>query len=331
MLVYPCAMRDASSADCSYDTAHPRHATETQRLVKTLSQLYTVCVHGSLSQFQQEEETVRRGHSITPAIQNDVAEVSLAFFIPWDKIPSLFTLHCPDHALRNDANSHVWSIIEPTLAPHLRQYARNFSLIHKSKEEVSIDISLRAMETGSTEYREDPVIMSDDDFPESPVQEETWNFSTETLLMACHHIMSLWHKEDLMMAQRFRHLDVNWSHSAHLQEQNLSSLELSTFSFYPSSGLRILPENIIQQWERQLKTPVPSSSTDDSLDVTNDFMAPSSDDIDDGLQPLLQSEDDLSTLQDSPYLLHEDPSEATVIDLVSQQVPLNTKQRLVVE
>jgi hypothetical protein len=42
MLVQTGAMRDASSADCPYDTAHPKHAAEVQRLVKILNQMYTV-------------------------------------------------------------------------------------------------------------------------------------------------------------------------------------------------------------------------------------------------------------------------------------------------
>jgi hypothetical protein len=42
MLVQPGARRDASSSDCPYDTAHPKHTTEIQRLVKTPNQVYTV-------------------------------------------------------------------------------------------------------------------------------------------------------------------------------------------------------------------------------------------------------------------------------------------------
>ena len=45
MLVQTGAMRDASFADCPYDiSAHPKHAVEVQRLVKTMNQIYTVCV-----------------------------------------------------------------------------------------------------------------------------------------------------------------------------------------------------------------------------------------------------------------------------------------------
>jgi hypothetical protein len=77
---------------------------------------------------------------------------------------------------------------------------------------MAIDMSLRAMETGDTDLEEDPAMMPDDDIiPDSSVLHNC-NFSTETLLMACNHIVSTWFKDDLMMAQRFGHLHVDWSH-----------------------------------------------------------------------------------------------------------------------
>jgi hypothetical protein len=45
---------------------------------------------------------------------------------------------------RDDASTGVWNIVEPTLLAHIRRYARNFGLLKKSKEEVLIDMTLRA-------------------------------------------------------------------------------------------------------------------------------------------------------------------------------------------
>ena len=45
---------------------------------------------------------------------------------------------------RDDAYTGVWNIVEPTLLAHIRRYARNFGLLKKSKEEVLIDMTLRA-------------------------------------------------------------------------------------------------------------------------------------------------------------------------------------------
>jgi hypothetical protein len=49
-----------------------------------------------------------------------------------------------NHTISLISCSRVWDAVEPSLAPHLRRYARNFGLVQKSKEEMSIDMSLRA-------------------------------------------------------------------------------------------------------------------------------------------------------------------------------------------
>ena len=55
---------DATSMDCPYDPEHPKYGKDVQP-----SQVYTVRFHGSLSDFQDEEERVRRGHPDIPAIK----------------------------------------------------------------------------------------------------------------------------------------------------------------------------------------------------------------------------------------------------------------------
>ena len=63
-LVRRCPAGDATSMDCPYDPEHPKYGKDVQP-----SQVYTVCFHGSLSDFQDEEERVRRGHPDIPAIK----------------------------------------------------------------------------------------------------------------------------------------------------------------------------------------------------------------------------------------------------------------------
>src|ERR1700740_3709008 len=46
----------------------------------------------------------------------------------------LFDFYCSGYAAQGGGNSRLWNLVEPTLAPHLRQYARNLSLLQKSKD-----------------------------------------------------------------------------------------------------------------------------------------------------------------------------------------------------
>jgi len=54
---------DAASMDCSYDLEHPKYGEDVQRLAKTSSQVFTVCFHGSLSDFQDVYGVVILIHS----------------------------------------------------------------------------------------------------------------------------------------------------------------------------------------------------------------------------------------------------------------------------
>jgi hypothetical protein len=64
-----------------FNPNHPRSSDQVQRLVTDPSQLMTVRFQGQLSFFQTEEEV------------DDVAEILLGFFIPWERLPSLFHMH----------------------------------------------------------------------------------------------------------------------------------------------------------------------------------------------------------------------------------------------
>ena len=128
--------KDATTADCLYDPMHPKYEKEVQWLAKTPGQVRTVAFHGFLSECQNEEESVRRGHPSTTAIRNDLAEVLLGCFVPWQKIAPLFERYCADYRTREDAYTRVWNIVEPSLPAHLQTYARNFKLLQKSKEQI---------------------------------------------------------------------------------------------------------------------------------------------------------------------------------------------------
>jgi len=61
-----------------------------QQLAYKHSQIITVHFNGQLSQFQSKEESIQGGHLTTNAIKNDLAEVLLGLFLPWDQLLSLF-------------------------------------------------------------------------------------------------------------------------------------------------------------------------------------------------------------------------------------------------
>ena len=329
MLVDRCPRKDASAADCLYDPIHPKYEKEVQRLAKTPSQVRTVSFHGFLSECEPEEEKIRRGHPSTTAIRNDLAEVLLGCFVPWQKIVPLFERHCADYRTRDDAYAWVWSIIEPTLPAHLQIYARNFKLLQKTKEEMSIDRALRTTETEGTDDIEiiDPIV--DPDFPDSEPLVIGPDVHPETLISTCHNIVSRWHKDTVTASQRYAGLNTDWSPSYDLEDHNLSPVNILQHVSSESSGLRFIPDETIQDWQAELKKTRRTNDPDETVaNLFNDLIP----DGDDGeLEPTLMPEEDMEDLRHSRLFLEENPSASAVLDLVCQKLPLNQKQRLVAE
>ena len=200
MLVQAKNKDDARTSDVEFDDKHPNSDTQIQRLASRKSQIMTVHFNGQLSEFQTDEESIRRGHPMTNAIKNDLAEVLLGFFVPWDQLPSLFQRYASEYDSKRDACSKVWNIVEPTLSQHARYFARNFNLLQKSREDARVDAALRgsldSIDHTIDDTYTDPV---DSEDPANLLHQE---FSLETLISAYHSIMMSWHKEGLATGKR---------------------------------------------------------------------------------------------------------------------------------
>ena len=123
MLVQIKRLQDAITMDIDFDCEHPKHGIYVQRLACRESQLATVTFSGQLSEFQAEEERVQSGHPKTIAIENDLAEILLGLFIPWNQLPPLFQRHAAEYETKRDACTHIWKIVEPTLSTHNYTFA----------------------------------------------------------------------------------------------------------------------------------------------------------------------------------------------------------------
>jgi hypothetical protein len=115
MLVQIKKKTQATDFDVAFDTDHPKSSVIVQRLASTLPEVLTVDFNGQLSQFEADENSVPGGHPTTTAIKNDLAEVLLGFFVPWEQLPTLFQHHASAYNTKRDAYSRVWNIVKPTL------------------------------------------------------------------------------------------------------------------------------------------------------------------------------------------------------------------------
>src|SRR5436190_15678137 len=215
----------------------------------------TVHFNGQLSEFQTEEESIRGGHPKTTAIENDLAEVLLGFFVPWDQLQFLFQRHASEYNTKRDACSTIWNMVEPTLQPHIRDFAQNLELLRKSRADAMVDAAQRES-LGSFDRDIDNFdpgdIDSDNENPPIPLSHE---FSNESLISAYHTISTSWHKESLATSKHIPSLLPKSSHVQHLQSRSLIPLDIFRLPTYATSGLRYFSNTTLQleDWQLHIK------------------------------------------------------------------------------
>jgi len=337
MLVQVKRSDDGTAFDIEFDSKHPKSHTHIQRLARFESQIRTVSFNGQLSLYQTEEESIQGGHPVTNAIKNDLAEVLLGFFVPWNRLPFLFQQHAPECGSKQDAYSKIWTIVESTLSPHNRNFAKNFDLLRKSKEDAKVDAALRAS-LDSFAYDVDVDIERaefDSDIDDLVVlgQQPASQPSPETLILAYHSITSSWHKEDLAIGKHTSFLLSELRPACSLQLRSLFPLDASQLSTNTVSGLRYFPNTTLEQWKLQIKgltdlNGLGNMEAEERTAFVNDLGL----DLGDGiLHPILNSVEGIQNLAHRRSQVGSNPSGETLTMIVSEDLPLNQKQRLIVE
>ncbi|KAJ5343447.1 uncharacterized protein N7506_003271 [Penicillium brevicompactum] len=315
-----------------FDPSHPKGSACVQHVARAQSQIATVTFNGQLTQYQTSEDSIRGGHPMTNAIANDLAEIFLGFFVPWENLRDIFL--CEPH--ETDFFSRVWSSVKPTLAPHIQDFAANIELLRKSKDDCQVDARLRQTNHSAEVFdRHIDHIDSADLDPEdaqddgSFINPEDERFTAETLIAAYHTVSKTWGRDCFIAAKRAPVLAAVCR--AHASAQ-INPLPSSTHSLQSDHALdlKIIPPAVLRDWETHLashKKPFqddgPSRSAVAQL---QDF-----DLADEGgvLQPVLTN---ASLSDDTPArpVLLENPTPDSLTTLVGQDIPLNTKQVLVV-
>ncbi|KAI1829024.1 hypothetical protein DTO027I6_10052 [Penicillium roqueforti] len=192
MLVRTKSLGDSIATDFDFDAMHPRYGTHVQRIARTRSQIATVTFVGQLTEFQTAEDSVPGGNPTTTAIANDIAEVLLGLFVPWQQLAPHFQHCAAAAAAKRDACAQVWATVEPMLAPHIQNFAKNVGLLRKSKEDCRADAELwkrsgRASDSFDRDMDDlDPTDLATDN--DEPFQNADEAFNANTLLAAFHSL-----------------------------------------------------------------------------------------------------------------------------------------------
>lgn len=338
MLVKTKHIRDAIADDVDFDPDHPRYATHVQCLARTPNHVATVTFNGQLTEFQAAEDAVPGGHPTTTAIMNDVAEILLGLFVPWGQLNNLFR----PYTTRTDACVQVWGAVEPTLPFHCRAFAKNIELLRKSKEDCQADAELwKSINGAADSFPNDADEFAPANFGSDDEENEVFfhlqdeNFNADTLIAAYHSISKVWHRETLVTGRRIPPLLHAVHRTCSLSLQNLQPLDIFNTPAYKYSGLRFLPPSSLRTWESQLKCcviPSPEESTDGDAGTVGFALDDFDIRVEDGiLHPMLANNDTITAMEDRQSRVGQNPTGASLASLINEVIPLNRKQRMVVE
>lgn len=336
MLVRVHSRRDTTTADIDFHPNHPRHVTHVQRIAHTHSEISTVTLQGQLTQFQAAEDAIPGGHPTTVAIVNDVAEILLGLFVPWEALPRLFQQHAYNITTQHDACSHIWSVIEPTLPPHNQAFARNVQLLRKSQEDCQADAALWKRSASNTHPDvHDPASLdslSDDDGFYDHTDE---NYTAETLITAFYSIHKSWNQDITDNKQHPSTLLCESGYSRRLHLQNIHQLEIHDSIAVGTSGLQFTSSSTLVDWEMRFKdltVSVNQNSTADDLPSSAFYLDDFNIDTMDGMfHPTFHTTHSVTSLPELPSHLYDKPTSASLMNLLYDKILLNDKQRIVVE
>ena len=339
MLVRTKRSQDATTEDLPFDDMHPRHRTHVQRLAHCPSQIATVTLQGELTEFQSAEDSIPGGNPLIAAIRNDLAEIFLGLVIPWQNLPLLFS-QTPPGVAANHHLHHIWVSVEPTLPAYLRTFAENIELLRKSKSDCQVDASLRSRsEKTASPIGED---LTRPPYPESDSESDGTHFacptdettSNESLLTAFFAIGRNWLNDTYDAQRRIPNLGSLAVPFSSLRPDNLRPVQILSNPLYESTGLRFFSASTLQGWKvhlQNIKTPDQYMEFGTSAATASDFDGFNLCSVEDVLVPVLTNLDPSFDLQHCRSEVGQNPTGASLISLLRDIIPLNEKQRCVVE
>jgi hypothetical protein len=314
-----------------FDPRHPKCGACVQHVARSPSQVATVAFSGQLTQYQMAEDSICGGHPMTDAIANDLGEILLGLFVPWNKLRERLLCGPPE----SNIMSHIWSSVKPTMVPYIQEFATNIELLRKSKDDCQIDARLRQSLNDRAELHDrhvDNIDLADHEQIDAPdcddfMAPEEERLTAETLIAAYNTVTKTWGKDCFIAAKRAPVL-ATFCRAHNLTQIN--PLPSSTHSLRPDHALdlEIVAPTVLQDWEKQISSHKKPFQDGDLSNITPHLPDFDLVDEDGMLQPTLIN---ASMLGDSPVRLDlENPTPDSLIGLIVKDIPLNTKQLLVV-
>lgn len=147
-----CIRQSAAQNSFSFAAGHPKFDTHRQYSANLrqhgsddngdIDGLWVPAMYDRLTDVNNRGNSSEHILEDSQDVQNDIAEALLGLFVPWEQLTALFAEHASDVTVfkePRDACVFIWSLIKPSLPPHVQRLAVNVGYLRRSKEEADKD------------------------------------------------------------------------------------------------------------------------------------------------------------------------------------------------
>ena len=117
--------------------------THAQVSVSSLKSLKTPSLCGSFTSMSEQDTDIL---DTTLKTQDEIHEVLLGLFYPWNRLQDLQSSHLESLRAALYKNTWLWNFVSPSLSPYLVQLSENVVLLRRSKEAADQDRKERGIE-----------------------------------------------------------------------------------------------------------------------------------------------------------------------------------------
>ena len=286
-----------------FDPSHPLHMTHIQVSVSSLKSLKTPSLCGSFTSMSEKDTDVL---DTTLRSQDEIHEVLLGLFYPWNRLQDLQSDHLESLRAAPYKNTWLWNFVLSSLPPYLVQLSENVVLLRRSKEAADQDRKERGIEFDDYLEAVDHDVYYEDEEANVDIDFATLRPTESNLLQA---------------ALAFPGVTAD----------GLSSLR---FSRSPRMlGAQFTPAALVKTWSRELKAFKDQDRSDlnDADDDANICSRFNTSGPEVALIPVLgYSTESVASLQYLQALFQADSSLENLLALITSQYPLNQKQRMII-
>ncbi len=321
--------------------------------MKRIEQLALIVLRGKLSENEESENAIPRGHPETNTRRTDLSFILSSLFMPWNHLSSLFLAEGATLVTYKEFCWGVWVKCEPTLPPYVRFYANNICQMRITRIEVRADIAARAdtrkaARLAVDDWRDETTDMADNDGKAEidPTNVGLAEFGVQTEMFLADSVRKTcrkWAIDDFTKCSDNNFItslimNIGAESTTHMKESlTICRCQVDELDCPDIGDIDYVSEDIVSSWQKIICRGGQPTEIDTDIDINYDHhksnLSSHPDSLTRILEPIIgeieMSEEHLTKVESSR--LGDNPQAIILCDIIQDRLPLNHLQRVVIE